>query len=197
MEINKDSILWEEFRKGSLKAFDTIYYLNVRVLYNYGHKITADSAIIEDSIQDLFIELWQKREHLSPTSSIKYYLFKAISQKIIRRLKVENRLNERFSLSNDYDFQVVFSHEVHLITNQISEDERKNLQSALETLTGRQKQAIYLKFFEGLSFDEVADILSINTKATYKLIARAIEVLRSSMLKHLILLFVSIICLFF
>jgi RNA polymerase sigma factor (sigma-70 family) len=54
-----------------------------------------------------------------------------------------------------------------------------NLNKAVKKLTERQKEAIFFLFYENLSYEEVAHILTISTKATYKLVARALGDLRS------------------
>src|SRR5690349_1563402 len=75
---------WQAFRKGSKEAFAKIYRDHVRELVNYGYKVTTDRRLIEDSIQDLFVEIWQSRARLSETTSVRFYLFKALRYKIIR-----------------------------------------------------------------------------------------------------------------
>ena len=57
-------------------------------------------------------------------------------------------------------------------------EQQINLNKALENLTQRQKEAIFLKFYESMSYEEIAGVLNISTKATYKLVARAISELR-------------------
>src|SRR5690606_16061393 len=80
---------WCAFKKGDKKAFSTIYKAHIHDLLNYGYKVTSDRKLIEDSIQDLFLELWQNRERLSETTSIRFYLFKALRYKIVRNTDVK------------------------------------------------------------------------------------------------------------
>jgi RNA polymerase sigma factor (sigma-70 family) len=181
---NRDEyLMWNDFRKGSLEAFNAIYHNYIRLLYNYGSKITPDSSMVEDCIQDLFIELWQKRQVLSETTSIKFYLFKSLNRNIVRKLENEKRISIKRNLSESYHFEVAFSHEFHLMTMQIDQEQQENLDKALQTLTSRQKEAIFLKYYEKLSFEEVSVLMAINVKATYKLVTRAIEMLRKNMQK--------------
>jgi RNA polymerase sigma factor (sigma-70 family) len=191
--IRDEYALWNDFRKGNLEAFNAIYYKYIRVLYNYGSKITPDGSLVEDCIQDLFIELWQKRQILSETTSIKFYLFKSLNRKIVRKLETEKRLSIKRTLTENYHFEVAFSHEFHLVTMQIDEEQKENLNKALQTLTPRQKEAIYLKYYEKLSFEEVSVIMAINVKATYKLVTRALDMLRKNIQKinHMMVLAVS------
>ena len=77
-----DIELWNEFREGSHEAFQRLYQLYARDLLSYGNKVTGNTQLIEDSIHDLFIELWQSRNNLSQTDSIKFYLFRSLRNKI-------------------------------------------------------------------------------------------------------------------
>jgi RNA polymerase sigma factor (sigma-70 family) len=67
------------------------------------------------------------------------------------------------------------------------------VQEGLKALTSRQKEAIFLRFYEGLSFEEVATVLHISVKATYKIMARSLESLRNNITLSLanIILFMS------
>jgi len=51
---------------------------------------------------------------------------------------------------------------------------RQQLHQSIQELTGRQREAIFLRFYEGLSYEEVAGVLGISVKATYKIMARAL-----------------------
>ncbi len=81
---SQNTSLWNTFRQGDREAFQRIYELHARELVSYGYRITSNVQLIEDSLHDLFIELWQSRENLSETDSIKFYLFRSLRNKIQR-----------------------------------------------------------------------------------------------------------------
>ena len=82
-----DTELWELLRDGDRNALNEIYHQNIDVLYSYGAKITSDNGLVEDSIQEVFITVWEKRHKLKETTSIKFYLFKSLKRRIFRNLK--------------------------------------------------------------------------------------------------------------
>ncbi|MEL6923598.1 MAG: sigma factor, partial [Bacteroidota bacterium] len=84
--VSIDLRLWEELRAGKAEALNELYDRYVLLLFNYGSKITTDQGLIEDCIQELFVELWEKREKISSTTSVKFYLLKSISFRKMRRL---------------------------------------------------------------------------------------------------------------
>ena len=63
--------LWQAIQLSDQIAFDQFYVLYVKLLYNYGCQLTVDVGLVEDCIQELFIQLWQKRATLIFKSSIK------------------------------------------------------------------------------------------------------------------------------
>ena len=171
-------IIWDHLRDGSEEAFVLIYEQFTNALYNYGERLTHDKELIEDSIQDLFVDLWRSKEKLPAVMSVKYYLFKAFKRKVIKKLIRNKKLPIDKNILEDYNFEIVFSHESELIARQISEQEQRKLLKSLNKLPRRQKEAITLLFLDGFSYQEVASIMSMSVKSTYNLIYRALAMLK-------------------
>ena len=170
--------VWEQLRGGSENAFALIYKQFINALYNYGERFTDDKDLIKDSVQDLFVDLWKSREKLPQVTSVKYYLFKAFKRRVIKKLVRSRKLPIDKNILEDYNFEIVFSHESELIARQVSEQEQKRLLRSLNKLPRRQKEAITLKFLDGFSYQEVASIMSMSVKSTYNLIYRALAMLK-------------------
>lgn len=177
-----DVQLWSAFKSGNESAFITIYNTYFPMLYRYGFQYTRDKALIKDAIQDLFVELRQKRKRLSYTTSIKLYLYKSIRRKILgHKEKAINKITTNQDLEG-YNFEVVFSIENQLISQQLNEENILRLNRARTYLTKRQKQAIYYFYYEDLSYEEVSDIMGLNNiKSTRNLIYKAINILKDNM----------------
>ncbi|MES2733691.1 MAG: sigma-70 family RNA polymerase sigma factor [Bacteroidota bacterium] len=188
-----DSEIWKEFKSGSEEAFAFLYNQYVVPLYHYGNRLTTDRNMIEDNIQDLFIELWRNRATLGETNSIKFYLYKALKRRLIKN--IINQRKQPFNLGSldEYDFEMTLSPEFDLIAQQVSQAQKENLLAALNSLTSRQKEAITLKFYDELSYSEIASLMTMTIKAVYNLIFRAIEVLRANVEK----VFLTILALYF
>src|SRR6186713_841419 len=71
-----DAVVWAALQQGHRKALDYIFEKHTRLLYAYGARITGDVLLVEDCIQDIFVELWNRHERLSATDNIKFYLLK-------------------------------------------------------------------------------------------------------------------------
>ncbi|SHG90306.1 RNA polymerase sigma factor [Flagellimonas flava] len=172
-----DLQLWQEFKSGSENAFATIYNDNASRLYSYGIKLVHDQDLVKDTIQDLFVELWNTKQRLGEVKSIKSYLYKSI-----RRALISKASNKRNRLGFFYHLErfeeTVPSQEIHLIEKQRFDEERKKLKKALGKLNPKQQEVIHLKFYSRLSYEEIAEVMSLDKKKTYNLVAYTLKLLR-------------------
>lgn len=172
--------LWNEFRGGDERAFALLYDRYVVPLYNYGERLTHDKELIEDSIQDLFVELWKNHAGLGPTSSVKFYLYKAFKNRLVKNLhKVKSLTGGK--IPDEYDFEMVLSPEFSYINEEISDRQKQKLLEVVNMLAPRQKEALTLRFFDGLSYEEMASLMSLPVKSIYMLVYRAIGFLRENL----------------
>ncbi|WP_369007690.1 sigma factor, partial [Kingella denitrificans] len=82
--------------------------------------MSSDTIIVEDAIQDLFIELWNRREGLNPeVKNIKQYLYICLRRKIL--LKLQGR-HGSISLDDLPAFQLELSHKSHYLTHQLNKE---------------------------------------------------------------------------
>lgn len=173
---SSDGYVWDHFRKGSRAAFDLIYERYFQVLCAYGDRICTDACLVEDVIQEVFIHLWTKRDKLGATENIKYYLFLCLRRKLLRLMNQQKR-KQATVLQDDY-VSFPFSLNPTMEEDASQEEKQLKLLNALLSLTDRQKEAIYLRFYNGLTFKEVAEIMDIEVRSVYNLIGRSIEILR-------------------
>lgn len=185
----KPEEVWDLLRKDNDLALVHLYNKFVDDIYHYGERITHDKELIKDCIQDIFVELWSNRKNLSEVRSLKHYLYKSLKRAIIKKLEKNRKLFEKKTLSESHDIKIVLSYESQLINLQISEQQQQKLLRSLNSLPVKQKEAITLKFLDGFSYQEVADILSISVKSAYNLIYRALALLRDNLLNTLLFCF--------
>lgn len=185
--------LWKSFLEGDEKSLSLIYTLYFDHLYNYGFKFTRDAALVEDCIQELFIKLIRNKQNLALPGSVKGYLFTALRSYMFDKL--EQAKKKQYSpITESHEFGIELHREATLILDEESATSKQKLQKLLQQLTPRQREAIFLKYEEGLSYPEIAAMLSLTQKATYKLIGRAIQTLRSASLSALVAVMAQLIC---
>lgn len=175
-----DSTTWQLFKNGDKSAFSFIYSHHTPNLYEYGMRMLQNEDLTRDAIHDLFVKLWQNRKTVGFTDNIKYYLISSLRNMIFTLKGIESRmplvdLNEISSFNLDFNLESEYIRKEQL--NELS----KNMLDALNQLSPRQKEILYLRYFEELDYNDVAELMNISVKAAYKLSARALEALRELM----------------
>lgn len=177
---DNDIQLWNRLREGDRSSIEYLYRNNYALMLNYGLNITSDKELVKDCIQEIFVKLFKSSslgEAVSPCS----YLLKSVRNMIYDKLSsalVNHEcadIEEMFlAIPEDDDFfDSLFPD---------SDDEikfKKRLTDALNTLSSQQRQVIYLRFVEGLSHREIADVLGIAEQSSMNLVNRGISKLRT------------------
>lgn len=179
-ENTDDSLLWQAFKRGERDAFETLLHQYYPLLLNYGVRFYRDKEFVKDSVHDLFVEIWNRRENLGDVVSVKSYLLQALRKNIIRESSRLKWFREADKISDDLNFDVEFNIETYLIDREIETESLQKLQSELDKLTKRQREAIFLRFTQDLSYEEIANIMAINYRSVVNLIHEAIKAIRQN-----------------
>ncbi|QJW91008.1 sigma-70 family RNA polymerase sigma factor [Spirosoma taeanense] len=171
-----DAQIWDDFLLGNKLAYSFMYEKYARALYNYGYKIAQNRQLTEDCLQDLFLAILETRERLGHTDSIKFYLMRSLRRDIVRKLNSQHRFLDE--PNHEIDFKIEFYYEPTWLDSQISKERSEAVLHELNQLPARQKEALFLKFFDNLSYDEIAGIMGIETTSAYKVIYKAIASLQ-------------------
>ena len=176
----EDGQVWDAFRTGSEAALVYIYETNFDRLFAYGMRVAGNADLVEDAIQELFIDLVKHRGKINGTNSIKFYLFGCLKRKLQREAsKWEHKRDE---LDAHPNFNFTLSHEQHLIDKQIDEEALVRLNEAVQKLSLRQKEMVYYYFYEDLDYPQIMDIMGFESlKSTRNLLYKALSSLRDAM----------------
>lgn len=174
-----EQFLWARLCNGDREAFGEIYRRYFPLLFRYCVRFTTDRALVKDMLQDFFSQLYMQRAGLSLPVNLKSYLMVSARRKLFRYLDKSAHGPSSLEEGTASNFALEVSPESILINRQHTEQTTRLLQQKLDTLTLRQKEAIYLRFYEGLSYEEIADIMALKeVKYARTLIYRAIAELK-------------------
>jgi len=160
----------------ALASLMDIYYND---LYNYASRFSKNDELIKDCIQEVFISLWQRREMANTILSPKYYFIRAIKNKVLKAIHRTLKKGTSSDLLDEYDFFHEFSIEQIIIDKQVSEEKAGKLRKILSLLSKRQKEIIYLKYYQHLDHGQIAELMNISRQSVYNLLHEAIHNLRS------------------
>ncbi|WP_207435924.1 RNA polymerase sigma factor [Sabulibacter ruber] len=176
--LGEEVEVWDRFRAGDEEAFSQIFAVFSDILYNYGCRLHPDKELVKDCLQDLFVTIWNRRHVLSATTSIKFYLFRALRREIA--LKVKEAAKISVYRETEGWVKVETPSDDRLIEAEDEKHIHALLERAVEQLSERQREAVYLRFYQNMEFAEIATLLEITPRAVYKLMYRAIDILQDS-----------------
>ncbi|AXY74811.1 sigma-70 family RNA polymerase sigma factor [Paraflavitalea soli] len=159
----------------ALAALMKKYYASLK---SYGIRFTQDEALVKDCIQEVFISLWQRRDNITTVLSLKYYLLRAVKNKVLKSLHQKELQADMTELQDRYNFFQEFSVERLIIEKQVSEEKAAALRKTLSQLSPRQHEVIYLKFYQQLDHGQIADLMNISRQSVYNHLHDALQKLR-------------------
>lgn len=172
-----DSILWSRLRTGDEKAFSVLFEKYYEHLVRYGNSFSKHSEKVQDCIQDVFADVWLYRNSLSDDANVKAYLLSSL-RKRISRLQERDHVFSKITSTDTIEFLFDFSIEHQLIIDESTADKVRQLNKLINLLPSRQKEALYLRYHQGLSVEQIADMLDVNYQSANNLLHRALLNLR-------------------
>lgn len=173
---DSESVVWSKFKAGDRESFARIYQSYIGELLSYGYRVTSNRQLIKDSIQDVFLDLWQQRENLSDAASIKFYLFRALRNRILRNLSVQKDNASTGASLEDLLFDLPF--EQAWVDSEMQQEQVQRLRHAIDQLPKRQQEVIQLRFNQNFSLEEIAELMQISNQSVRNLLHRSITELR-------------------
>ena len=176
--------IWQKFREGDKEAFAIFYNRHIDRVYSYGLKLCNDENLVKDAIQEVFLDLYLKREtNKTNPENLRYYLFLAVKRALIKHMK-SGRLFDRNEISDGKVPEFEFGAEYELIEEEKTTERRKLVTKAIDQLPSKQKEAVYLRFNEGMEYKQIANILNINIESVRKQIYRALKTIKNRIDNH-------------
>jgi len=188
---SRDTRLWKELVEGNDQALGQLMHFHFKALLNYGFKFVKDEAFVKDCIQEVFIDLWHSRERVAQPTHVRAYLLVALRRKIARNRRIMRLADD--SLHDEYAFSIEFSPEWWMIKDETLARKAQVVSEMLAALPVRQREVIYLKYYQELSREEISAMLSITPQTVSNLLQMAYGQLRKrfspSAISVLLLLF--------
>ncbi|MBE8721238.1 RNA polymerase sigma factor [Sphingobacterium pedocola] len=181
IEIEESKDLLLKLRQGSEPAFNEIYMMYAKTLYQRIFSIVKDSSVTEELLQDLFLKIWQKRDVINPELSFKSFLYTIANNLVydyMRKVACDKRLVASLMINSvDYYLHTEEAYNVKE-TNFI-------LTEAINKLSPQQKQVFTLCKIEGKSYKEASQILGITTDTVNSHVVKSSRYIRSYLKENL------------
>lgn len=169
--------LWDALRNGDQSALRKLYLSYYQSLLQYGLKYTNHRDTLKDSINSTFLYMWDKRASLSTANNVGNYIFKSYQRQLVRDLQQNQTFDTLSTIDNDeitYD-----AADFQLIMQQEEVQRVAFLKNAILKLPKRQRELIHLRYYEGLSYEEIALKTQLTKRTVYNQIHTAISTLKN------------------
>jgi len=176
---------WLQALGGDTLAFRAIHGELFRGLYDYALKLLQDSVLADDAVQELFVKIWVKRAVIGPLQKVKPYFFTALRRQILNQLRNLHLRELRIRALPRPDID--FSPEEIVVRNEEYQSLQAKIAVVLNELPKRQKEVIYLHYFEEMDYAQIADVMGIHYQSVLNLTQKALKKLRSANLLSLLL----------
>ena len=185
--LNTDqlNLWWQLSIEGDTHAFRNIHRELFAGLYNYALKLLQDRDLAGDAVQELFVRIWTKRATIGKVQKVKPYFFTALRRQILNQLR--NLHLRELKISRMPRPDIDFSPEEIVVKNEEYLSLQHKITELLNELPKRQKEVIYLHYFEEMDYTQIAAIMGINYQSVLNLTQKALPKLRSADLLTILL----------
>lgn len=184
MHTGEDLRLIERFQRGGTDAFEEIVLKYQDRIYNLCRHMLGNAHDAEDAAQDAFIKAYQNLKDFRPESSLYTWLYRIAVNTCID-YKRKPFFESLFRRSNEGDEIMIEQASAGPSPERLYESKQLGLalRQSLKALSPKLRAVIVLKEVEGLSYEEISDVLDISMGTVKSRISRAREELRALMKK--------------
>lgn len=171
--------VWDKMKSGDEKSLSEIFTFYYSDLYSYGIKIFDLPDLVKDSIQDVFMRIWEKRTTIGDVQNPKAYLISSVRRKLFdnKELQTDEISDELLKKEGKQNFSFSISDFIEI--EETSQQIRNSLVQAINSLPERQRELVFLRFYYNLKYLEIARIMEVNQQTVRNLMQRTLSNLRS------------------
>ncbi len=173
----RELLLWSQFCQGDAQAWSELLNRYYRTLFNYGRRFGADRSLLHDCIHELFLELWDRHQHLNPApANVTFYLLRSFRNKVV---KEQEKQRNHFSTDAVALTELAESSVEEWLTDQeTAHINGLRLKHLVTQLSPREQEVLFLKYYENLSTDQIAELMNIRKQSVANLLYSALQRLR-------------------
>lgn len=172
--------LWQQSKAGDSVAFCHLADKLYRTLFNYASNFTGDREFVKDTIQELLIHIWERR-HKIDIQYVNIYFLKALRNQLLQEFRRNNNSKTFLDIENAGQISDYSTIETEIEQKEVYSENQFKVRTAINELPKRQKEAVFLKYFEGLENEQIADLMQVNRQSVANLLFKALSTLKVQM----------------
>lgn len=169
-----EQLLLKKISEGCVLSYETLFNTYWKRLYLYAFKVYNDEALCEDMVQEVFINLWERKENLN-VNHLESYLFKSVKYKMANAIR-----DLKFT-----DYHLSELHQISVNESTINSIEykefEKEIDSLINTLPEKCRNVFIMSRYDHLSNAEIATKLNLSIRTVETHISNALKYLKSNL----------------
>ncbi|NOZ73134.1 MAG: sigma-70 family RNA polymerase sigma factor [Chloroflexi bacterium] len=172
--MEDDNVLVARAQRGDTHAFAKLYDRHLDAIYRYVSLRVPSQQQAEDLTEDIFFRAWQNLKQYRPKRPFLHWLYRVAHNRIVDEQRRKHQQDVSLDALNDAGFTTT-AETASPLSTVIAQEEIKKLRQALSTMTPDEQTLLSLRFFEDMSYDEIAPILGKSAGACRVLQHRALK----------------------
>jgi RNA polymerase sigma-70 factor (ECF subfamily) len=181
MQLQLNSQNFDPIRKGDRKAFEQVFRAYYAALVRFALEILKDQDAAEDRVQEVFVKLWERREKIEIQTSLKAYLYMAVKNHCLNKLKTEARTQWMDDEQESEIHSGLAATDARVQTKLMA----SHIDQAIEMLPPRCALIFKMSRFEEKSYKEIAEALDLSVKTVEHQMGKALFLLRKYLAPYL------------
>lgn len=183
--LHTEKELVKKLKEGDSFAFEVLFYKYRNKVKGFATKMVPSQIDPEETVQEVFIKLWLKKEMIDPEKDFQSYLFSIAKNLILDHLK--SAVNRKLYFVDEHFQQDILSDES--LDGTVPVDFEEQILSLIEQIPERRREIFRLSRFEGMTYKQIAERLNITENTVDSQIRNALAFLRKEFRKFVILFF--------
>jgi RNA polymerase sigma-70 factor (ECF subfamily) len=179
-----DSDIWSRIRSGDERSFGQAFKTYAGDLVRYATTILKNSDDAEDIVQQLFVNLWNKKETIDVSASLKSYLYKAVYNSSLNRIRQETVKESYATHAGRSSDQYAPDAAQQVAVKEVS----REIEKAISELPEQCRLIFRMSRFEQLKYQQIADQLELSVKTVENQMGKALKHMRERLKGYMMLI---------
>lgn len=187
MDQTDDNELYLRLKEGDERAFKALFQKYYSAMCHFAHQFLKDREMAEETVQELFVRIWEKRSTLNIETSVKHYFFRSIRNQCLNQIQHQKIKNQYASRIMESSHQEIDPDQYYLEVNLL-----QRIEKSIDSLPAKRQEIFRLSREQGLKYKEIAEELNISIKTVEAQMGLALKHLRDELKEfsnHLVSLF--------
>ncbi|MNJ87356.1 putative RNA polymerase sigma factor FecI [compost metagenome] len=168
--------LWNGSLAGSEKDYAVLHANLYPKLFIHASRMLNDNDLINDLLQDLFTKFWVNKEKIGLIKNVEGYFYRSTRSIVLNHIRLEKQRESKMVRMPEPG--IVSSTEDIIVSDESQRLTKRLVQSALNRLPAKQKEILNMRFYDELTYPQIAALLGIRYQSVINHVYRAVQSLR-------------------